>query len=750
MKIKGKTKRFLIVTIICSYFATISSAFAFVWPVINFQKISTTVKNINTMISNITNVTGQVKTTVGKINAIGDVIGSIQKFADDIKTKISEIKKQVMEVVSAVKSAVETVKKAVEDIQTAITETTEAIKGLVDETVKTVENLIDDGATKEEVIDTVETAEQEAEKTKQDGLDNIDKQGQDISETLDKAGETLREMVDVVNEYDGIGEEQKAEFSERAKDIEKRIDELKVNLDDVINNAKENYNEQFSMFVTAAFDEYTQAINDYYSGKISKEELQKAGEKLNQSVSTLDVQIDNSLISDIVDATQAIANDIEALENDILDTISNNKDYSDEASNNLILDKEIRYSFSYSFQKDVINAEIIQSDDGRFLISKEFDCDENLIEKSVDKPMVVYEREGFNTLDMSKFLDGVNKAKTEVEFWGEQNPYENECYNKPGFAEEGVYVHIKKDYSLANIANVSQTKQYATNWITSEKEGYNKLVKDVQKNGDSNKNAESQKKLVDLEIPRAWNFIRRVDSLSRAKDMLDFYVEQKSTNLYATDRTGDYKYDQAKKEARGYVDVQTETSNGPTTDKVKLYPDVFLYFCNKEGSALYPTNDKSETELVDCMYKYAVGMSIGTDIAREDADLVPEKTSEGTVIPDYQLGIQEWTTRAATAASDSAFDTLAYSLVDNYNSIFVEKDSDADGTFKSYATKVSETTELRDEYITGAMVNGFGIHQILDLVDSGAQVLQTEILIFLPELEYNYFEKDIGEGGGQS
>ena len=69
----------------------------------------------------------------------------------------------------------------------------------------------------------------------------------------------------------------------------------------------------------------------------SKEELQKAGEKLNQSVSTLDVQIDNSLISDIVDATQAIANDIETLENDILDTISNNKDYSDEASNNLIL-----------------------------------------------------------------------------------------------------------------------------------------------------------------------------------------------------------------------------------------------------------------------------------------------------------------------------------------------------------------------------------------------------------------------------
>ena len=85
MKIKGKTKKLLIVTIISSYFATMSSAFAFVWPVINLQKIATTVKNINSMISQVTNVTGQIKTTVGKINAIGDVIGSVEKYANEKK-----------------------------------------------------------------------------------------------------------------------------------------------------------------------------------------------------------------------------------------------------------------------------------------------------------------------------------------------------------------------------------------------------------------------------------------------------------------------------------------------------------------------------------------------------------------------------------------------------------------------------------------------------------------------------------------
>ena len=106
------------------------------------------------------------------------------------------------------------------------------------------------------------------------------------------------------------------------------------------------------------------------------------------------------------------------------------------------------------------------------MISKELDCDASLLDKGVTGPITVYQRDdASNAINMSKFLEGVNKAKTEVEYWGERNPYEDECYNKPGFAEEGVYVHIKKDYSLANIANVSQTKQYATNWITSETEG---------------------------------------------------------------------------------------------------------------------------------------------------------------------------------------------------------------------------------------------------------------------------------------
>ena len=721
MKIKGKTKRILLVTIVSSYFATISSAFAFVWPVINLQKIATTVKSINDMITNVTNVTEQAKTTIAKVNAIGDVLGSIEKYANEIKSKIQEVKNQIMEVVDAVKNAIETVQKAVEEVKAAIEETVESIKGLVEETVATVEGLINDGATKEEVLDVVETAEKEAEATRDEGLKKIDETGQDVYKTLDEASETLKTMIASVNEYDGIDDQQKEEFSTRASDIGNRIDELKSSLDDIINNAKENYNEQFSMFVSEAFDEYTQAINDYYSGKISKEELEKAGKKLNESVSSLDIQMDDGLISNLVSSAQNIANDIENLENDILNAISNNKDYSDEEALNTILDAEIKYSFSYSFNEEVMNADIVETDDSRFLMSSELACKESIAnELKSSYP-------GKINNSKSDFLKCVNGAKKGLNESGEASELSKK------YSQEGVSTHIIKDYSLANLANVTQTKQYAANWINSDTEGYNKLAKEIKSSGDSNRNSESQRKLVDLEIPRAWNFIRRVDSLSRAKDMVNYYNTSKSTYLYNME-DNDADYADVAKEALGVVKIKTETtSQGTVEDEIQLFPDVLLFYCNKlDGNTLYAEGrpkGEIEEEIRNCMLNFAAGMSFGVDALK------------GETAKEYanEERIKMWNTRANMAVSDSALKTLIYSIEDNYNSTYVEKDLDEEGTFKSLAAKTGDTSDLRDEYITGALINKFGINQILDIVDSDAQALQTEILMKLPEIDFNYF-----------
>ena len=724
MKMKGKTKKILLVAIISSYFATVSSAFAFVWPVINLQKISTTVKNINNMITEVTNVTAQAKTTVEKINAIGDVIGSIEKYANQIQKEIEKVKKQIMDVVNAITDAVETIVRGVEEIQAAITETVEAVIGLGEEAVATVDRLVNENATKEEVLAVVDAAETEAESLKEQGLKEIDTKGEDVAKTLDEAKQTLNEMVVAINEYDGINEEQKEEFSQRAEDIGARIDDLKNNLSDIINSAKEDYNEQFSMFVTEAFDEYTQAINHYYSGKITKDQLSKAGEKFKESLSSMDVQIDSDAISNLVAASQDIANDIENLENDIMNVISNDKEYSDEEAYNVILDKNIKLSFSYSFHREAMNAHIVESEDGRFLISKELDCKDSITEEA-DNAFPGKE------INLTDFLECVNKAKAEEAYWvnymGGANPYEEELYR--GYSVDGVFTHISKDYSLANIANVSQTKQYATNWIESDKEGYKKLSEGIKKSSDSNRNAESQRKLVDLEIPRAWNFIRRVDALNRANSMVEYYTAAKSTNLYV--HREDNEYAEVAKKTLGVVKITTPTTESSVDDELQLFSNVLLYHCNElDGNSFYGDDkQKIEDNISKCMFNFAVGMSTGLDVLKGEK---PDDTlsNEKKVI---------WNTRANRAASDSALQTFAHAIEDNYNSIFVEKDLDEEGTFKSFVAQTGETSDLRDEYITGALINKFGIHQLLDIVDSEAQALQTDILMMLPKIDYSYF-----------
>lgn len=725
MKMKWKTKKLFLVTMISSCFAFVSSAFAFVWPVINLQKIATTVKNINSMLTQVANVTGQIRTTVGKINAIGDVIGSIEKYANEIQSKIEAVKKQIMAVVNLVQDTMDLVDD-LKEMGKALEETVIATGELAEQAVKTVEDLINGGATEEEVIAVVDAAEAEAETIKDQVINEIENTGEEVSKALEKAGEALKEMVDAVNEYDGIDDKQKEEFSQRAEDLGQRIDELKNNIDDIIKNALDDYDEQFSMFVTEAFDEYTKAINDYYSGKITKEQLQQAGVKLGESISSMDVGFDRSAIDNLISSAQEIANDIEALENDILNAISNNKDYSDEAFN-IIIDENIKLTFRYSFQKELANAHITETDDGRFLISKELTCKDSIAEEA-DNAYPGKE------MEMNDFLECVNKAKAEEEYWKQyvngQNPYEQDLYK--GYDVDGVFTHISKDYSVVNIANVSQTKQYASNWIESDKEGYNKLASEIKKNGDSNRNSESQRKLVDLEIPRAWNFIRRVDAINRAGAMVDYYTAAKSTNLYVS--SNDNEYADVSKKTLGIVKITTPTSQSSVDDEVQLFSNVLLYHCNElDGNSIYG-DDKKELEknISKCMFNFAMGMSTGLDVLKGE-------TSENYLTNERKA---TWNTRANRAASDSALYTFAHAVEDNYNSIYVEKDLDEEGTFKSFVAKTGEANDMRDEYITGALVNKFGIIQLLDMVDSEAQALQTDILMMLPEIDYSYFPVD--------
>jgi hypothetical protein len=129
------------------------------------------------------------------------------------------------------------------------------------------------------------------------------------------------------------------------------------------------------------------------------------------------------------------------------------------------------------------------------------------------------------------------------------------------------------------------------------------------------------------------------------------------------------------------------------------------------------------------MANFAIGASFGLDVLKGEKD--------SSYMNDTRKKM--WGVRAQMAASDSALKTLIHAIEDNHNSIFVERDSDEEGTFKSLAASTGETNDLRDEYITGALINKFGINQLLEKVDSDAQALQTEVLMSLPEIDYGYF-----------
>ena len=58
---------------------------------------------------------------------------------------------------------------------------------------------------------------------------------------------------------------------------------------------------------------------------------------------------------------------------------------------------------------------------------------------------------------------------------------------------------------------------------------------------------------------------------------------------------------------------------------------------------------------------------------------------------------------------------------------------------------MKKNTTARDDYASGAEINYYSTMQILSIVDADAQNLQTEILKYLTELDYNFFDESFNE-----
>lgn len=162
-------------------------------------------------------------------------------------------------------------------------------------------------------------------------------------------------LVDSVNGYDGLSDEERAGFKQEAGNIKNDIDGLKDTSSDIIASAKADYNEQYSEKVAAAFDSYSQAVSDYYAGKTDREALNQAGEDFKNSVASLDAGIDQGVIDGLVANAQEIADKIDALEENMMNSISNSGDYSDGSEQMSFLGPQMQKSL-YGLVKYMLSA----------------------------------------------------------------------------------------------------------------------------------------------------------------------------------------------------------------------------------------------------------------------------------------------------------------------------------------------------------------------------------------------------------
>ncbi len=742
-----KAKKIAAVAMMCSCLMSVRSAQAFVWPVIDLTEIVSFVNSISTGLNQITNAKSQVDNVTNVIKVVGDQVSSVKKYAADLTGTITNIKDSVSKVTANIGQAANDAASIAGDANEMLNNSSQTEKDNAENTEQNVNEQVDNGASEEEVQGTLDEGRKESEKNRDAVNETLDKASDTINDSLDKANQALDMLVDTINSNEGLNEEQRTGYRQDADEIKDKMDALKSKATDVIATAKENYNEEYSAKVAAAFDAYSQAVSDYYAGKITRDDLSKAGEEFKSGVASLDVGIDNSAIDGMVSSSKDIADEIDALKENMLNDISNSGDYSDEeevsslsegmfpASQDSPIDNHIglrqkraaKYVFNFSSARTNALLTGIYADeaDKSFLLSNELKCDKMGDISEIEK-------------DPSGFRECVVKAKTEKELY--PNAFDEELYKK--FKKNGVYKHIIEDYSIANIVGISKAKQFAATWGSLEPDddsnkGTYYVLRKTLKDVDNTRNAFILMGMADIEAPKLWSEIRRIDALDRSKSMVQNF--ELGTTLYLDGR--DAEFMAATKDNRGTM--KADDLDAKENEKVKgkvIFSNVILYTCGLRAkdisvSEVNKTNSsdiaKKEQNLADCLYKYAEGASRGTINGASTGD--PEATKK------------EWREKQTKAYNDSAFNNLTLAVINNYKSSLDYMDPkklpdpDKDKNIVSMQDGLKESTTTKDDYASGAQINYYTTQQILSIVDGDAQNQQTEILKDLRTFNYNYF-----------
>ena len=233
---------------------------------------------------------------------------------------------------------------------------------------------------------------------------------------------------------------------------------------------------------------------------------------------------------------------------------------------------------------------------------------------------------------------------------------------------------------------------------------------------------------IELWTPRIWSMIRQVDAVNKAKNVVKTFVPE--VKLFLDPRED------------GAEDVKKATNdNRGKIGEQKVFPNVVLYHChdNKVESGIKAEDisiekgkelSDQEEKLKNCLYMYASGASRGYLDGQN-----PENATDETK--------KIWREKQKMALNDAAFENLTLSTIANYNStrdyISVSSLGNGEVNIVSLQDGIKQVSQARDGYAAGAQINYYGTQQLLNIVESDALDLQTEILKDLQTFDYSYF-----------
>lgn len=731
---KRMTAKILIANIMCIAFLGVHPAFAFVWPVIDMTQIASFTNSITTGLKQIDIAKAQINNYTETFTTIGDQANSMMKYAAELDGMMAQVKDAADNITKKSVESVTNVSSIFATTNEKTTQTSQAEEELVQKVTDDTENGIEEDAERDEILENIKDAKAEHQKNVNQNNELFNGAKAAISTNMANANQAVEDLVTAVTAESELDENTKQQLINEAAEIKAKIKNLEQEAVIVLSEAERKYAAEDRKII-AAYDTYIQAVDDYYAKRITKEEFIRAGKIFRQNVASSSSIINKADVERIVAKIDEISSDIVNLKENILNSIGNNKDYSDEdepqqsSASDVLSNQKFAFNYQESHEGIFLTGVYAEDSDKRFLYSKEFEC----------------KGRNFSTVKnieehLKDFRDCVSAAKTEKEYWCQGNPspddkdcnpYEmEEVYKGKGYEKDGVYKHLFEDYSIANIVNISKIKQNVAMWLDIEDEDNDnatwRVLTNMLQDIDQTRNANILMGLADFEAVRLWSDVRSVDAVYRAKEAVMRFKDLETLYL-------DHRYEYVPAEEAGNL-VEVDVGNNKKVKKA-VFPNMMLQHCeiNAGDASLAPTDkyDKEkinqvETTIADCMYKYALNAGRGNG-------------------EDYELAKKIWQRKQSQAMTDSSFDMLAGAVMNNIRSSDDYKPEAQETNLISLQKGLKEATTARDDYAAGAEVNYYATQQLLTIIEADAQNLQAEIAKDLSTMDYSYFGKS--EGG---